>query len=500
MKRTLHFFSIFLTLLLMFLSPLASISADGMIVKPYWDRYEYYNESVQQAYINYENGRQSMILSIGLEDMSDNLVWIFPVPAKPDKVIIDNNITNMPRLYGYDITEKAKDDLSGMQLLLSLNQIYPAFFLPFWDAINYAPLVYDSGIMPMMGATGAQEDTARDKVTVYEHIENDGVVTELLTADSSSVLQEYFDSKDLKITAEELDSLQSYYGKDNTLVVSWLTPVFGLNNRMYPQPIYDQSDGISYEEDKTLDSAFSDIYMPQPYYMRGLLVSFPTDRIYFPLIPTSVYGSEVVPAVIKVMGLVTPDVFDDIKAYTEVTYNRIDGYYSPLGDLPADFIGSTNTSSGLEYTTISIDAPSKLLTEDLYIDQSAPLNIHLGNLVSSMPLVFFLIPLLVNSMLASTLAGLIVFKEARTRKFWVYTLLGLGNILTILTFIFIVAFTATRDIKKEDQALFDQIKAKGYSLSAFKVADWRKLIFIPLFSIFYILLTLFGGELMKFLV
>lgn len=499
MKRTFHIFSIFLTLLLMLLSPLSAVSADGMIVKPYWDRYEYYNESVQQAYINYENGRQSMILSIGLEDMSDNLVWIFPVPAKPDKVIIDNNVTNMPRLYGYDISEKAKDDLSGMQLLLSLNQIYPAFFLPFLNVSTYAPLVYDSGIMPL-GAMGAQEDSARDKVTVYEHIENDGVVTELLTADSSDVLQEYFDSKDLKITAEELDSLQSYYGKDNTLVVSWLTPVYGLNNRLYPQPIYDQSDGISYEEDKTLDNAFSDIYMPQPYYMRGLLVSFPTDRIFFPLIPTSVYGSEVVPAVIKVMGLVTPDVFDDISAYTEVSYNRIDGYYSPLADLPADFIGTKAATSGLEYTTINIEAPSKLLTEDLYIDQYAPLNVHLGNLISSMPLVFFLVPLLINSMLASTLAGIIVFKEARSRRFWIYTLLGIGNILTILTFIFIVTFTATRNIKKEDEALFDQIKAKGYSISAFKIADWRKLIFIPLFSILYILFTIFGGELMKVLV
>jgi hypothetical protein len=484
----------------MFLAPLSAVSADGMIVKPYWDRYEYYNESVQQAYINYENGRQSMILSIGLEDMTDNLVWIFPVPAKPDKVIIDNNITNMPRLYGYDISDKAKDDLSGMQLLLSLNQIYPAFFLPFIDAINYGPIVYDSGIMPLMGATGMAEDAKRDQVTVYEHLENDGVVTELLTADSSNVLQDYFDSKNLKVTADELASLQSYYGKENTLVVSWLTPIYRLNDRLYPQPLYDQSQGISYEEDKTLDSSYSDIYMPQPYYMRGLLVSFPTDRIYFPLIPTSVYGSEVVPAVIKVMGLVTPDVYGDISSYTQVSYNRIDSYYSPLENLPADFVGSRGSTQGLEYTTIDIKAPSKLLTEDLYIDQYAPLNVHLGNLISSAPLVFFLIPLLFNSMLASTVAGFIVFKEARTKRFWIYTLLGLGNILTILSFIFIVAFTATRNIKPEDQALFDQLRSKGYSISAFKIADWRKLIFIPLFSILYLVFTLIGGELMKVLV
>src|SRR3990167_2104074 len=59
-----------------------SVLADGMIIKPdpYSDRWDYSSENSQQAFINYENGLQKMIISVGFEEENSNgVVWLFPV-------------------------------------------------------------------------------------------------------------------------------------------------------------------------------------------------------------------------------------------------------------------------------------------------------------------------------------------------------------------------------------------------------------------------------------
>ena len=51
-----------------------SVLADGMVIKPdpYSDRWDYSDESNQQAFINYDNGLQKMIISVGLEGENSN--------------------------------------------------------------------------------------------------------------------------------------------------------------------------------------------------------------------------------------------------------------------------------------------------------------------------------------------------------------------------------------------------------------------------------------------
>ena len=68
------------------------VLADGMMIRPdpHADRWDYSGESNQQAFINYDKGLQKMIISVGLEGKhSKGLVWLFPVPADPNKVAID---------------------------------------------------------------------------------------------------------------------------------------------------------------------------------------------------------------------------------------------------------------------------------------------------------------------------------------------------------------------------------------------------------------------------
>ena len=85
-----------------------SVLADGMMIKPdpYSDRWDYSNESNQQAFINYDNDLQKMIISVGFEgENSNDVVWLFPVPSDPNKVAIDV-VKSLPQLSGEEISKK----------------------------------------------------------------------------------------------------------------------------------------------------------------------------------------------------------------------------------------------------------------------------------------------------------------------------------------------------------------------------------------------------------
>ena len=71
-------FSILATLLI----PL-NVLADGMMINPdlYSDRWDYGDQTNQQTFINYEDGLEEMILSIGIEKANKGAVWLFPCPS-----------------------------------------------------------------------------------------------------------------------------------------------------------------------------------------------------------------------------------------------------------------------------------------------------------------------------------------------------------------------------------------------------------------------------------
>jgi len=103
MKKTCTPCSLFLIVFLVASSFIPKlVFADGMMIAPdpYSDRWDYSDESNQQAFINYEGGLQKMIISVGLGgNNSSGAVWLFPVPAEPNKVAIDV-IKSLPKFDG----------------------------------------------------------------------------------------------------------------------------------------------------------------------------------------------------------------------------------------------------------------------------------------------------------------------------------------------------------------------------------------------------------------
>lgn len=74
---------------------LPTVYADGMIVtKNYYhdnDEWQLFDENQQNCAINYKDGIQNMILkvSIGKNLNAEKAAWLFPIPAEPQKTVID---------------------------------------------------------------------------------------------------------------------------------------------------------------------------------------------------------------------------------------------------------------------------------------------------------------------------------------------------------------------------------------------------------------------------
>jgi len=401
-----------------------SALADGMIIRPdpYSDRWDYLGESNQQAFINYEDGLEKMILSIGMEETSGNTVWIFPVPSEPNKVVIDV-VTQFPRLSGEEISKKAKSNLFDIKKALPATQIYTIPFIDWWGMGTYKG--------PAEGMLGAPEGMGRaieTDVIVHEHLEKEGITTEIITAKTAQALYRHFQNKNLKVEEGSIPVLDHYIGKEFTFVVSWISE--------------------------------TDIVIPKVQSkQRGVFVTFPTQKIYYPLLPTSVYGSEIVPATIRIIEHRSPKIFKDIKDYTETEY-FIDNYVSLKEELKSFYDGPTKN---VRYTKIKIKAPSKFLTDDLWISSGAPLKTYYSSFVAQHALFSGILLLILSSIITCVIAGWIVFADLRSKNGTLkLVLVGLSNCLSIIGLMITIVLFGTKAKDENVASLLNEIKQRGY--------------------------------------
>ncbi len=555
MKKRLYALTLFILMASLF-TPFF-VLADGMMIRPdpYSDRWDYSSEANQQAIINYENGLEKMIISVGLyKSNSQGVVWLLPVPSEPNKVVIDI-VKELPQLRGEEISGKAKSYLSGITSYLMLTQIYSFYFFQLTSSF-LAPS--DSLTKGGVNSLGGGSSGGETDVVVYEHLEKEGITSEIITAKTAEGLYGYLKNKGLKIESGTIPVLDQYIGKDYSFVASWISPKtipldkiispeeFKKNLTVYIDPGYYPRlykklqdkyfneynkplfnwNAISYLESKDGEVALEwlvqsinedptllwsaqrneEMNNTSTLKQKGIFVTFPTKEIYYPLLPTSVYESKIIPATIKIIGHVSPKLFSDIKNYTKIGYYT--GWFSPEDSSNTDTVNlyknfcqkfsSQINSYYIKYTKIEINAPSKVLTDDLWISSQAPLKTYYTSFVANQLLIIGIILLFVTSFITGILVGLIVFKEARSKKGIIKCgLLGLFNCFSVLGLIIATVFARTKEMKEEDKALFDQLKAKGYSTRSLQYRDSRKFLFIIFFSISYLIITWGIIELIK---
>jgi len=432
MKKTFFYASlIFPVVLVLFCLIAAQALADGMVIIPGSGGWDYDVEGSQEAFIHYEDGIEKMILSINIGfEIGGNKVWIFPVPGAPEQVEIDI-MTAVPYLSGEDLSGRAKSNLVSAKQLAFATQIYSLPFVSYFDAPSDSYDTEESfGIMARSESWGKSQD-----VVVHARLEKEGMVSEVITARTGNGIYDYLNSKGLEVEIGAIPVLQEYVGGDYSFVASWIGQE--TDGQYDLAALIDQADRFAFEQ-------------------RGIFVSFPTDKIYYPLRPTSVYGDEIVPATIRVLGYVSPQIFSDLEPYISTEY-FIDYDYFDFEGLESFY---DKQVSKVKYTKIEIDAPSKLLTDDLWIAKEAPGRVVYSSFIAEHGLATTLILFVLISVIMGIILGLIIFRKSRSVLR--YGLLGLSNCLSIIGFALVVIFTRTREQNASDANLLGQIREKGY--------------------------------------
>ena len=446
-------FSIFIILLLF--CPL--VFADGMIHIYDRDMWRLGSENQQLVAINYQDGFENMLISIDINDdiHGEKAVWIFPVPSNPDQVVIDI-LKGYPRFWGKDIDSQFNDIVGGVGIGMV---VYSTFPLP----IFMAPLAYFGVLSP--GAFLPRED-----ITVHEKIEKMGLTTELITTKDANSLNKYLQNKGLDIPQESVNILNEYIGKDYSFVVSYISNFaqFKSEAKTGDRYRYDRESGIPI----------------------GVFVKFPTDEIYFPLKPTSVYGSQEIPILMYVIGHVTPNLYPEIEQQAEVTYFK-QGRYRPEPELQNFFNGRSEIDN-LKYTKIKLNAPSKYFSDDLWIKNSAPISVTIKDFLASIFWLWAIVLYVCFSCIASYLSGLISFKNNPLPKKKLM-LHGLWNCLTFIGFLIATIVMKTKQIDPKLQA---QLKSQGLDVTP---RDNRKVLYTFLFYVFFIALVIASSLLLIFI-
>ena len=447
----------------------------------------------------------------------------------------------MPRLSGEEISKKAKSNLDYTRKFLQMTQIYTIPFVSFFGTPATMSKGIDSslGLVQQLGGIGNNIET---DVVVYEHMDKEGISSEIITAKTAFGLYDYLKKKGLKIENGSIPVLNKYIGKEYAFIASWITDN-SINKVNNPDNL---TEGLFKIRPTRND----------PYKTRGIFVTFPTKEIYFPLLPTSVYGSKTVPATIRINGYVSPKIFQDIKNYTKIDY-YVDSYANFSEDLRNFYNGE---NKNVKYTKIEINAPSKFLTDDLWISNVTPIKTNYSTFFAMHSITSALLLLILSSVITGILTGWIIFKELR-KNIIKLGLIGLSNCLSILGLLITTMFAGTIEnnenaeitlteikqkgyfwkrklaiillildlpfllisifflvnfdifytldqltasfvpyvvlifvllisrIKSEDKILFDQLKTFGYSSWSFQPKDRMKILFIPIFSISYIVIS-----------
>jgi len=481
-------------------SPLVSTaSADGSIHAYIEGTWEVFNETQQECVISFHEGRQGMILTVetGQRLRGEKAVWIFPVPAAPEKTDV-NILEGFPDLGGYDVEKRAKQDLSDVFNILRSTQVYPLLFQ-----------LFEPSMMVPMGYTRLGGEVQKG-VTVHERVEKLGLTTELVSAEDGTSLRGYITGKGLTLPAASQNILEGYIGQEYSFVMSWISDPSRIESYQKEQTIpyliglldqgkldeakafikasdEDEQDinlilNILNDNTGGMDDKKQRIKQHFPYQPRedknklGVFLSFPTQKIFYPLKPTSVYGNDIVPAVIYVLDYVKPEVYRGIKADTEVSYFYADqltlqaameDLFTGFEKVSGMFNSGKKTTAGFQvrdvkYTEIKIDTASKHFTQDLWMEVATPLRVRIAHAASKFQAVYGPLLFAISSCAASLLSGMILFRD-RVITRWKFAAFGLSNSLSI------IGFTIAAYILNVDTRFTDKQEVQQNEVSARKI-------------------------------
>lgn len=343
------------------------------------------SENAQLGIISHRNGEEKLAISIRVAESDlesgTSAVWMFPVPASPGDVDI-SLIPSLRPFSGLSLGALAENTLSDHLALALMSQVY---------TIPLSLAILDDRISParlMLPETGADSDET--SLMIFQTVESQGVVAELVGTEDGTALEAYLSSKGMLIGQSELEIIDDYVGMDYSFVVSWI------ENTHY-----------------FLDAATGGVvYGDETFYTLGVRMDFPTDRIYYPMRLTSAYGERHVPMMIEVFGFVSPD---DPRGYDIDVQHMVYGQIALPSGMESFAWDDDARMPYYEYTRVWVDVESSFLQDDIWMDSDTPIGADALVYTLEHPFTVALAIFVVSSVLAGVFAALLVFTPYRPR-------------------------------------------------------------------------------------
>jgi hypothetical protein len=348
-------------------------------------------QDMQYAIISHDNGIQKMMVTVNLDwEVSNKTAWIFPVPSEPESIKI--GIAGWtPKFRGRDMIKGAKDDLKKTSeyffapYLLSVVVPYPLSLLYFLEPRYKISSTYVG-------------------VEVYTQIEKYGIVAEVISANLGTDIYQHLKNNGMDISEGMINQLDQYVEEDFSFIVTWVT-------------------------NHNLTEVIS-----------GLLIEFPTEKAFYPLVLTSIYGDEIIPINLIIKGHATLDIYDEINDYCHIRYWDFGSWnygenftISPETD---NFTREMFRNWDRKFTSIEIEAPSSAFTHDLWIEEGGPDNLEYVYTINdifgrrdrlqTLILIYFFFSLIISFNLGIIILG----REMEDIPFFLF--MGLGNMMGIM--------------------------------------------------------------------
>lgn len=408
----------------MFILPALSIpcSGDGtgFYYDPYFDNWSLLEEERQYALINYDDGFQKMIITIEVSEddlrRADSVVWIFPIPSSPEEVTIDiMQGDEIPEVSGHDLQQDARNSVMEDFALIYSSQIVSiplvlstVYFLDY----QFDPVYY-------LGPGGKSDANGpSDGVQVYQQVYAFGLMTELISATSSSAFFDYLDEHHLNILEYAEESIDEYIGSDYSFIISWISD---------PEEFY--LDARSAYGSRDIDLSL------------GLSIGFPSEMIFFPLKMTSAYGyiDAEIPIQVIIFDHVEIANTRDFRQSTGMSVNYMAEESVEINEDMVPFFQEQilretswdGTYCDLEYTMVTIEAPAALLSEDFWAEDNVPAEIERYGFYEKYSWIITLPLFVLLSVLSSSASGLLTYRRQRPDMVR-FAILGLANFLTFI--------------------------------------------------------------------
>ncbi len=381
------------------------------------------------SYISHNNKIQRMILSFETENVDDDLIWVFPLPASVETVDIEASVGDVS-FFGKNLSMKTGERLEEMRKFLHYSQIWPYFYDVFLERKKEKVYLKPPPV-----------EEVREHVKLYKHLKGEGMSIHLVAAKKDDV-DIFLKDREVNIDTEVLVMLEEYINKnkDYSFVFSFIEA-----------PKREKIEGTG-EMLKSIK--------------RGLIVEFMSDNIFYPFGLMQAYESEEVNINLDIIGLVFPEnnqLYNKNLKVSHYLEGRVFGEKSRK-----DFLKSSGDM--VEFTRIRGKTPFEYEIGDEVSSEGASFFVFLSLYFNKYFWYFLFFFFVVLSFIVGLIMGLAALKEERNKKIILkWGLLGLFNVFSVVGFAIRLGFEESEGAKSKKAIIIALYSVVFVALSYFVI-------------------------------